>query len=166
MNRWIDIRINGDLMTVYRLGAEIEKWPDLLPHYRNVKVLWQDGNRCVARMYASRDGIPVSWMCWQERDPATPKVTFRHIGGFTRGMIAVWTFEQHADDSVTARITHEFRKGWPVMAFDRFVTDKIVGDFFTHNIAGKTLGMVKLLAEADRDSRQAAMSYQPSAISQ
>ncbi len=167
MNRAIDIQIDGDLATIYRLGAEIENWPQLLPHYRDVKVLWQDGNRCVAKMYASRDGIPVSWMCWQERDPETPRVTFRHIGGFTRGMVAVWTFDQHDDGTVTARITHEFRKGWPIQGIDRFVTDTIVGEFFTHNIAGKTLSMVKMLAEADRDSRAAGefVSHQPSAIS-
>jgi ribosome-associated toxin RatA of RatAB toxin-antitoxin module len=161
MNRSIEIRIDGDLEAIYRLGAEIEHWPRLLPHYRDVRVLWHEGNRCVAKMYASRDGIPVSWMCWQERDPATPKITFRHIGGFTRGMVAVWTFDKHPDDTVTARITHEFRKGWPIQGLDRFVTDRIVGDFFTHSIAGKTLGMVKLLAEADRESWRVGRSATP-----
>jgi ribosome-associated toxin RatA of RatAB toxin-antitoxin module len=156
VNRAIEIRIDGDLTAIYKLGAEIEQWPNLLPHYRDVRVRWQEGNRCVARMYASRDGIPVSWMCWQERDPATPRITFRHIGGFTRGMVAVWTFDQHDDDTVTARITHEFRKGWPIQSLDRFVTDTIVGEFFTHNIAGKTLGMVKLLAEAERAAELSA----------
>ena len=36
------ITIDGDMMTIYRLGAEIERWPDLLPHYRTVDVLWRD----------------------------------------------------------------------------------------------------------------------------
>lgn len=149
-----EIEIDGDLETVYRLGAEIEHWPDLLPHYRGVDILWRDGNDVVARMKASRDGIPVSWVCRQQRDPETPKITFQHIDGFTRGMRAVWTFERRGERMVVARITHEFRKGWPV--FDRWVTETVVGDFFTHNIAGKTLAMVKLLAESERAAHELA----------
>jgi ribosome-associated toxin RatA of RatAB toxin-antitoxin module len=150
------ITIDGDLMTVYRLGAEIEKWPDLLPHYRDVELLWEedDRRRVVAKMAASRDGIPVSWTCWQERIPDEPRITFRHIDGFTRGMQVAWTFEQTTDRLVTVRIIHEFRKGWPIQALDRFITEKVVGQFFVHAIAGQTLAQVKLLAEADRESHE------------
>jgi len=150
------ITIDGDVMTIYRLGAEIERWPELLPHYRKVDVLWReesaDGSRtrCVAKMSAWRDGIPTSWMCHQERLHNEPKVIFRHIGGFTRGMQVAWVFDENADGTVTVRIIHEFSKGWPPAAFDRFVSEKIVGQFFIDNIAGKTLAMIKLLAESDR----------------
>jgi ribosome-associated toxin RatA of RatAB toxin-antitoxin module len=153
MRSSIQITIDGDLHTIYTLGAEIENWPNLLPHYRSVDVLWRDENRVVAKMAASRDGLPVSWTCWQERIPDEPRIAFRHIDGFTRGMQVAWTFEEH-DGLVTVRIIHEFRKGWPVQALDRFVTEKIVGSFFVHAIAGKTLSMVKLLAEADRDAHR------------
>src|SRR3954466_14523616 len=110
------IRIDGDLPAIYRLGAEIEQWPELLPHYRDVELLWEAAGRqrVVARMSASRDGIPVSWTCWQERDPETPRITFRHIDGFTHGMQVAWNFEQTTERLVTVRITHEFRKGWPL----------------------------------------------------
>lgn len=151
MRRENQITIDGDVRTIYRLGAEIEKWPDLLPHYRAVDVLWRDGDRMVARMKAWRDGIPVSWVCDQRRYPEIPRVTFQHIGGFTRGMQVAWEFDENPDGTVTVRIVHEFRKGWPVMALDRFVTDRVVGEFFIHAIAGKTLAQVKLLAEADRE---------------
>lgn len=154
-----EIEIDGDLATVYRLGAEIEHWPDLLPHYRSVDILWRDGDDVVARMAASRDGIPVSWVCRQWRDPVTPEIAFQHIDGFSRGMRAVWTFEERGDGIVLARITHEFRKGWPVL--DRWVSETVVGGFFTHNIAGKTLAMVKLLAESDRAARRLAGAREP-----
>lgn len=152
MRRVNEITIDGDLRTIYALGANVERWPALLPHYRAVDVRWRDadGRRLVARMAASRDGVPVSWTCWLERDPDEPRLTFRHIGGFTRGMQVAWTFEQLPDGRVTARITHEFRKGWPVMALDRFVSERVVGEFFVHAIANRTLAMVKLLAESDR----------------
>lgn len=154
MHRTNEITIDGEMMTIYRLGAEIENWPNLLPHYRSVDVLWRSGNQMVARMRASRDGIPVSWVCFQERFPDIPRVTFRHIDGFTRGMQVAWEFEQHPDDTVTVRIIHDFRKGLPIPALDRFVTDRVVGEFFTHAIAGKTLDMVRLLAEADRNAHR------------
>lgn len=150
MNRSDEIIINGDLQTIYRLGAEIENWPRLLPHYRSVEIVRQQGNRYMARMKATRSGIPVSWSCLQARDPDTPRVYFKHIGGFTKGMEVAWDFEERPDGTVAVRISHDFRKGWPVDAFDRFVSDQIVGGFFVGNIAGKTLQMVKLLAEADR----------------
>jgi ribosome-associated toxin RatA of RatAB toxin-antitoxin module len=150
MHRANEITINGDLHTIYKLGAEIEHWPDLLPHYRSVDVLWQGGTQMVARMRASRNGIPVSWVCMQERLPDVPLVTFRHIGGFTRGMDVAWEFEQRPNNTVTVRIIHDFQKGLPIAALDRFVSDRIVGEFFVHAIASKTLEMVRLLAEADR----------------
>jgi ribosome-associated toxin RatA of RatAB toxin-antitoxin module len=151
LHRTNTIAIDGDLDTIYRLGAEIERWPDLLPHYRFVEVLWRDGNRRVARMGASRDGLPVSWLAYQERFPDEPRITFRHIGGFTRGMQVSWTFEEH-DGLVTVRIAHDFRKGWPVL--DRFVSATVVGEWFVSAIAGKTLVQVKLLAEGDREAHR------------
>lgn len=154
MHRVNEIEIDGDLATIYRLGAEIEHWPDLLPHYRGVEILWRDGNDVVARMMATRDGVPVSWVCRQRRDPETPAIEFVHIDGFTRGMRAAWSFDAHADGIVAVRIAHEFRKGWPIL--DRWVSETVVGDFFTHAIASKTLAMVKLLAESDRVARRLA----------
>lgn len=152
------IRIDGELGNIYRLGAEIENWPNLLPHYRAVEVLWQDGDRMVAKMAASRDGIPVSWMCYQERFPDEPRITFRHIGGFTRGMNVAWLFDTHDDGTVTVRIRHDFRKGWPIMNLDRWVSEKVVGEFFVHAIASRTLEMIKLLAESDRESHAGVSS--------
>lgn len=141
-----EITIASDPQTIFKLGAEIENWPRLLPHYRSVTIRRQEGNRCIARMAASRDGIPVSWTCYQERDPRTPRILFRHTGGFTKGMQVAWTFEEQ-DGLTTVRIHHEFDKGWWPPLFDRFVSEKIVGEFFVANIADKTLRQVKLLAE-------------------
>ncbi|MEZ4521395.1 MAG: SRPBCC family protein [Thermomicrobiales bacterium] len=155
MDRSDEIIIDGDLQTIFKLGSEIENWPDLLPHYRSVTILQERGNRYMAEMKASRSGIPVSWACLQERDPSIPRIFFRHIGGFTKGMEVFWTFDEREDGTVAVRISHDFRKGWPVDAFDRFVSDTIVGDFFVGNIAGKTLNTIKMIAEDERQrSRQ------------
>jgi ribosome-associated toxin RatA of RatAB toxin-antitoxin module len=151
MRRVNEITIDADVATIYALAADVERWPALLPHYRAVQVLWRedDGRRLVARMAATRSGIPVRWTCWLERDPAEPRLTFRHIGGFTRGMQVAWTFEPLTDGRVTVRITHVFSKGWPGAVLDQVVSDTIVGAFFVHAIASRTLAMVRLLAESE-----------------
>jgi ribosome-associated toxin RatA of RatAB toxin-antitoxin module len=151
MRRVNQITIAAGVQTIYALAANVERWPALLPHYRAVDVRWQEdgGQRLVARMAALRGAIPVSWVCWLEREPDEPRLTFRHIGGFTRGMQVAWTFEEIPGGRVTVRITHDFNKGWPPAAIDRFVSDQIVGAFFVHAIATRTLEMIKLLAEAE-----------------
>lgn len=163
MHRSNEVQIDGELDTIFRLGAEIERWPDLLPHYRSVDILWQEGNRCVARMRGSRDGIPVAWVCQQERDPNTPRISFRHVGGFTKGMQVTWTFEEGVD-GVAVRITHDFDKGWQPAVLDRFVSDRVVGQFFVSNIANKTLAMVKLLAESERAAGEAGVDFDAAAV--
>ena len=142
------VDIDGELDQIYRLGAEIECWPLILPHYRGVDLLWQQDNAVVARMRAMRSGIPVSWTCVQQRFPDEPRVTFRHIAGFTAGMEVAWQFTALADGRVRVEIIHDFRKGWPLG--DRFISDRVVGDFFVANIADKTLARIKFLAETLR----------------
>jgi ribosome-associated toxin RatA of RatAB toxin-antitoxin module len=152
MHRVNEITIDADVDTTYNLAANVERWPALLPHYRAVEVRWleEGGRRLVARMDARRGALPVSWVCWLERDPHEPRLAFRHIGGFTRGMRVAWTFETRPDGRVVVRITHDFSKGWWPAALDRLVSDKIVGGYFVHAIATRTLAMLKLLAEAER----------------
>lgn len=152
-----EIVIARDTATIFKLGAEIEHWPELLPHYRAVTILRQEGHRCIAKMAASRDGIPVSWTCYQERDADTPRIRFRHIGGFTKGMQVAWTFDER-DGLTTVRIHHEFDKGWWPPFFDSFVSERIVGHFFVSNIANKTLQQVKLLAEHTPVANAAGMT--------
>lgn len=142
------VDIDGELDRIYRLGAEIERWPLILPHYRAVDLLWRQDNAVVARMRATRSGIPASWTCVQQCFPGEPRVTFRHIAGFTAGMEVTWQFTTLADGRVRVEIIHDFHKGWPLV--DRFVSDRVVGDFFVANIAEKTLARIKALAEAAR----------------
>ena len=156
MRRVNEIEIDADITVIYDLAAQVERWPALLPHYRSVDVRWVEdgGRRLVAHMAASRDGLPVSWVCSLERDPSEPRLRFRHIGGFTRGMQVAWTFEQLPAASTRVRITHEFSKGWPGRALNAFVSERVVGEFFVHAIATRTLETFKLLAEAEQIVRQ------------
>lgn len=163
MHRINRVDINGELDRIYRLGAEIERWPLILPHYRGVDLLWRQSNAAIARMRATRSGIPVSWTCVQQRFPGEPRITFLHIAGFTAGMEVTWQFTELTDGRIRVEIIHDFRKGWPLV--DRFVSDRVVGDYFVANIADKTLARIKVLAEtACQRVSIPVMPIQPTAI--
>lgn len=132
-------------MTFYELAAAVENWPDILPHYRWVRVIRNDGHERLVEMAARRDVIPVRWRAIQVCDPITPRITFRHVGGVTTGMDVAWMFEPGPDD-LTVRIVHDFDPPWPLVG--GLVADRIIGPLFVENIAGKTLHRIKEIAEA------------------
>ena len=139
----------GDLDRIVELAADVERWPDILPHYRWVTLLEGGGDRKVVEMAARRDRIPVKWRAIQEikRDGETPVITYRHIWGVTKGMEVAWTFDPKPDH-VRVRIGHDFRPPWPVVG--GFVADYIIGPQFVGNIAGKTLATIKEIVERER----------------
>ena len=142
------VSIAGSLDRIVALAADVERWPEILPHYRWVTLLEGGGDRKVVEMAARRDRIPVKWWAIQEivRDGPTPVITYRHIGGVTKGMEVAWTFNPQADGrSYLVRIHHDFRPPWPVVG--GFVADRVIGPYFVAAIAGKTLATIKALVE-------------------
>ena len=143
------ITINAPADDVYSLAWDVLSWPLMLPHYRRVTLLKEEGDHRVVEMAASRDGIPVSWISIQKSLPEIGRIIFRHIGGPTTGMYVEWIIREDvtANGRTThVRITHEFEPHWgPVLG--EFAAKYIVGRFFVHNIASKTLKKIKELAE-------------------
>jgi ribosome-associated toxin RatA of RatAB toxin-antitoxin module len=131
---------------IFSLACAVERWPELLPHYRWVREVGRRGGGRVVEMAAHRDGIPVRWWAEQVCDPVAPRITFRHVRGVTRGMEVEWSFTP-GHDGVLVRISHELRLGWPIIG--GLVADRIIGPFFIADIAGKTLRRIKQLAETD-----------------
>lgn len=131
--------------TIYELAQDVAAWPSILPHYRWVKVLRENGREREVEMAALRDWIPVRWTALQTLDPVTPRIGFKHLSGWTKGMTVAWTFEPcpagtrvtivHDLDEAASAVT----RGW--------IGRHIVGDFFIQAIAGRTLARMKLLAE-------------------
>lgn len=132
---------------IYALAAATERWPHILPHYRYVRVLSERGATRVVEMGASRDGIPIAWTAEQTSDPEQPRIAFRHLRGWTRGMDVEWRFTEGG--GVThVTIEHHLQFAFPIAS--EWLGKHVVGDFFVDNIAGKTLARMKSLAEGAR----------------
>jgi hypothetical protein len=145
--------IRAPLETIFWLAADIERWPERLPHYRWVQPLARDETRLLARMSARRSRIPVAWTAVQEVRWDLPAVLYRHVGGFTTGMFVRWRFmpwqegEAHPARAYRVSITHRLDIPWPGAA--ALVVEHIIGRHFVQHIAGQTLQRIKQLAEQE-----------------
>jgi hypothetical protein len=163
---------------IFRLAAEVERWGEILPHYRYVKLLRRAedkgfstlpfGNeddrggggvhlieveRKLVKMSAWRNFIPVTWAAVQTVVPGTAgqpgRIHFRHVKGLVRGMKVVWSFHPRDDGEILVRITHDLSNPpMPVRILGPKLIETIVGQGFIGHIAGKTLKRIKELAES------------------
>jgi ribosome-associated toxin RatA of RatAB toxin-antitoxin module len=147
--------MHGPRERIFALGAAIEDWPIILPHYRAVTLTERtkqpDGTvHKVATMKAWRllpfGKIPVGWKTIQDSNPRTGLLHFVHIGGFTKGMDVYWLMRP---EGVATRvtITHDFTLRWPLIG--GFVAHRIVGQFFVDAIARRTLNHIRAMVEGE-----------------
>jgi len=136
----------------FRVAADVEGWPDILPHYRWVRFHEKRGfGQGVVEMAAWRDFIgpvryPTWWVSEMATDPDEPVVRYRHIDGITRGMDVAWEFHDHPD-GVLVRVIHEWAgPGWPLI--NGIAANGVIGPHFVSAIARRTLAGV--CAEAER----------------
>jgi ribosome-associated toxin RatA of RatAB toxin-antitoxin module len=138
-------------MAIFETASNLELWPKILPHYRYIRYVEHRPNCNVVVMAAKRSGIPISWTSEQVIDPERAEIRFHHLKAFTKGMRVVWTF-QETPDGVRVEIMHDLHVR---MKFLAPIADIIIGDFFIHNIANKTLRCMKAYVEA-RANKDAA----------
>lgn len=162
----IDERVTtAPIDTVFRVAADVERWPDILPHYRWVRFHEKRGfAEGIVEMSAFRDfGGPLRYPTWwtsrMEHDPDVPVVRYHHVAGVTTGMDVRWEFLP----AVTAvsdgrdtlvRVVHEWEDGpgWPLIG--RFAANHVIGPHFVSFIAQRTLAGV--CREAERRAGAAA----------
>jgi hypothetical protein len=151
--------MRGPREYIFALGAAIEDWPLILPHYRSVlltqRTVRPDGTtHTVATMKAWRllpfGKIPVGWKTTLESNVATGLLHFVHIGGFTKGMDVHWLLTSESD-ATRVTITHEFTLKWPLIG--SFIARRIVGHFFVDAIARRTLTCIQAMVEENRTPR-------------
>jgi ribosome-associated toxin RatA of RatAB toxin-antitoxin module len=143
MHKINSIVMHAPKMLIFKTAANLELWPKILPHYRYVHYLERSPNRNVVVMAATRSGIPTSWTSEQIIDREKCEVRFHHLKAFTKGMHVIWTFEE-TPNGILVKITHNLKFRVKILAP---LVDKIIGDFFIHNIANKTLRCMKAYVE-------------------
>jgi ribosome-associated toxin RatA of RatAB toxin-antitoxin module len=144
MHRTNSIAIRAPKRVIFETAANLELWPRILPHYRYIRFLERGTDRNVVVMAAQRSGIPISWTSEQIIDRDRFEIHFHHLKAWTKGMRVVWTFSE-TSDAVLVTILHELQFRVPILAP---IVDPIIGDFFIHNIANKTLRCMKAYVEA------------------
>lgn len=139
----------------FQAAADVEGWPEVLPHYRWVRFQRRDAFGTGRVEMAARRAFgplpyPVWWVSDMWLDEVAPAVHYSHVDGITTGMEVIWSFHPVADDSTRIRIVHDWKTGpaWPLPPFARrLIADAIIGPVFIHHVASRTLAGIGSKAE-------------------
>jgi ribosome-associated toxin RatA of RatAB toxin-antitoxin module len=150
MRSTLSIDVEAPARLVFDLARDVQRWPALLPHYRDVRVEEREAQprgAVTARMLAIRPivpvlgyGIPVAWRSRTWAEEGTLRLRFVHCGGATNGMDVTWRIEE-TTAGCRVSIDHVFNArvpGWPAL----------VHRLFVRPIATRTLASFKAIAEA------------------
>jgi ribosome-associated toxin RatA of RatAB toxin-antitoxin module len=136
------LRMRAPVARVFAAAADVERWPELLPHYRWVRMLERraDGSGLV-EMAAWRPFGPLNYPTWwvseMRLDRAAPTVHYRHVRGITAGMDVVWRFEPRGEETEVT-IVHDWTgPRWPLIG--GLAAEWVIGPVFIHGIASRTL---------------------------
>jgi hypothetical protein len=131
---------------VFDLAAAVERWPEILPHYRYVRPVADPGGERRFEMGARRGPLPVRWEAIQRPMRDDRRIEFVHTGGVTKGMWVAWRFAEAPDGTLDVSIEHQLDLGWPLIG--GWAAEHVVGPQFIEAIAGRTLRRIRELAEA------------------
>jgi ribosome-associated toxin RatA of RatAB toxin-antitoxin module len=142
-------QIAGSVEAVFRRAADVERWPEILPHYRWVRMLERRPGGGIVEMAAWRPFGPLNWPTWWVSEmwvhPERHLVRYRHIRGITTGMDVVWTVRPGVQGA-EATIVHEWQgPPWPLIRRPAAVW--VIGPVFVHGIASRTLAGIKQAVE-------------------
>lgn len=145
-----EITIAAPADRAFRHAAEVERWPDILPHYRYVRMLERRADGGLVEMSANRPFGPLDWPTWWVSemwvDASRLEVRYRHLRGVTRGMDVLWKILP-TPTGCHATIVHEWAgPSWPLIR--RPAAEWVIGPVFVHGIASRTLAGVAKAAES------------------
>jgi len=152
----IDIGAPADL--VFKLARDVERWPDLLPHYvaAGRRAAPDAAGRLLVGFVARRPligvlglGLPVAWRSLTWSDASDRTLRFVHRGGATNGMDVTWRIVERPGGGCRVDIEHDFQPRVPGWA-------ALIDRLFTRPIAGRTLATFRAIAEAVGQSESAA----------
>jgi hypothetical protein len=148
------IAIGAPIEAVFTAASEVERWPELLPHYRWVRILERrtgadeggvPSRDALVEMAAWRPFGPLKyptwWMSEMWVDRPRWEVRYRHVRGITRGMVVEWRLRP-AGEGTRIDLVHEWAgPEWPLIR--RPAAEWVIGPVFVHGIASRTLAGLK-----------------------
>ena len=138
------IDIAASPQAIYALASDTERWPEILPHYRYVRRIGGAGESRTIEMSAWRACFPITWRAVQTNDATTPRIAFKHVAGWTRGMDVTWEFEPRGA-TTHVRIIHHLDFQFPIAR--TWLEKHLVSEYFIHGVATKTLATIKTRLE-------------------
>jgi uncharacterized membrane protein len=144
------ISIRAPVQRIFEVAADVERWPEILSHYRWVRFLERRDGGGIVEMAAWRPFGPLRYPTWwvseMALDEGAREIHYRHVRGVTRGMDVLWRLAP-GPEVVTVTIVHEWRgPAWPLIG--PRVADLVIGPVFIHGIASRTLAGIKRYAES------------------
>lgn len=146
-------RIAAPFERVFSAASTVTRWPEILPHYRWVRLL-DDGlvEMAAWRPFGGGAGLvkyPTWWVSQMTVDRPAGEIRYRHVQGITRGMEVVWRLMEVGGGSeagVDVEIVHTWDgPAWPLIG--RLAANLVIGPVFIHGIASRTLAGIKRTAE-------------------
>ena len=166
--RTVDERlVKAPLATIFEIAADVESWPEHLPHYRFVRWRQRGEGGGIVEMSANRPFGPIGWPTWwlsrmevQQLDTTglAPVIRFRHIGGITTGMDVQWSFAPVAEGTHVTVLHLWNGPGWPLIGTG--AARMIIGPVFVHGIASRTLAGLARAAERGQTSKRFSLREQ------
>jgi ribosome-associated toxin RatA of RatAB toxin-antitoxin module len=158
MMRTVDRRLmRAPLDRVFAAAADVERWPDLLAHYRWVRILGRSERSATVEMAAWRPfgalKYPTWWVSEMRVDRSAPAIYYRHVRGITTGMDVVWQFAS-TPAGTDVIIVHEWNgPRWPLIGHP--AATLVIGPVFIHGIASRTLAGIANEVEREPPPREA-----------
>ena len=147
--------IRAPLDRVFAFARDVERWPEILPHYRWVRMLERraDGGRVEMAAWRPFGPAPLRYPAWWVSEmrvdlaSGRPVIRYRHVDGITRGMDVEWLLQPSTEGGVAVEIVHRWSgPGWPLVG--ALAADLVIGPVFVHGIASRTLAGIRRRAEA------------------
>ena len=141
--------IRAPVDRVLDVAADVERWPDILTHYRWVRFLERRNGGGTVEMAAWRPfGVlryPTWWVSEMTVDRPGREIRYRHVRGITSGMDVVWRLAPGAD-GVRVTVVHDWEgPPWPLVG--ALAARLVIGPVFVHGIAARTLAGIKRFTE-------------------
>ena len=144
------VLIRAPVARVLEVAADVERWPDILSHYRWVRFLERRTGGGTVEMAAWRPfGLfryPTWWVSEMTVDRPAREIRYRHVRGITQRMDVVWRLVE-APGGVAVTVVHEWAgPAWPLIG--PWAARLVIGPVFIHGIASRTLAGIKRFAES------------------